>query len=99
LLPAAELLTTISISFIAGLNKYSSHITQPKSQGASQAMLYATGRHYTTAVQVLLHWTSVVSNNIYQCMYGYVQQCSCSAAAAAAAAAYAAIMIRDSNRL
>ena len=24
-------------------NKYSSHITQPKSQGASQAMLYATG--------------------------------------------------------
>jgi dihydroxy-acid dehydratase len=25
------------------LNKYSSHITQPKSQGASQAMLYATG--------------------------------------------------------
>jgi dihydroxy-acid dehydratase len=27
----------------AGLNKYSSNITQPKSQGASQAMLYATG--------------------------------------------------------
>ena len=26
-----------------GLNKYSSKITQPKSQGASQAMLYATG--------------------------------------------------------
>ena len=25
------------------LNKYSSKITQPKSQGASQAMLYATG--------------------------------------------------------
>jgi hypothetical protein len=25
------------------LNKYSAHITQPKSQGASQAMLYATG--------------------------------------------------------
>mmetsp|Transcript_4140 Transcript_4140/g.26160 ORF Transcript_4140/g.26160 Transcript_4140/m.26160 type:complete len:582 (-) Transcript_4140:452-2197(-) len=25
------------------LNKYSSHVTQPKSQGASQAMLYATG--------------------------------------------------------
>jgi dihydroxy-acid dehydratase len=25
------------------LNKFSSHITQPKSQGASQAMLYATG--------------------------------------------------------
>src|SRR5580698_8452181 len=25
------------------LNKYSSHITQPKSHGASQAMLYATG--------------------------------------------------------
>lgn len=27
----------------AKLNKYSSRITQPKSQGASQAMLYATG--------------------------------------------------------
>ncbi|WP_442507601.1 dihydroxy-acid dehydratase [Novipirellula sp. SH528] len=27
----------------APLNKYSQHITQPKSQGASQAMLYATG--------------------------------------------------------
>lgn len=27
----------------AGLNKYSGQITQPKSQGASQAMLYATG--------------------------------------------------------
>lgn len=26
-----------------GLNKYSSRITQPKSQGASQAMLFATG--------------------------------------------------------
>jgi dihydroxy-acid dehydratase len=26
-----------------GLNKYSARITQPKSQGASQAMLYATG--------------------------------------------------------
>ena len=25
------------------LNKYSAHVTQPKSQGASQAMLYATG--------------------------------------------------------
>src|SRR5688572_19287965 len=25
------------------LNKFSSHITQPKSQGASQAMLYGTG--------------------------------------------------------
>ncbi|MEM6979517.1 MAG: dihydroxy-acid dehydratase, partial [Planctomycetota bacterium] len=25
------------------LNQYSRHITQPKSQGASQAMLYATG--------------------------------------------------------
>src|SRR5687768_6373534 len=25
------------------LNKYSSHITQPRSQGASQAMLYGTG--------------------------------------------------------
>jgi dihydroxy-acid dehydratase len=28
---------------LAGLNKYSSTITQPKKQGASQAMLYATG--------------------------------------------------------
>lgn len=27
----------------SGLNKYSSRITQPKSQGASQAMLYGTG--------------------------------------------------------
>ena len=26
-----------------GMNKYSARITQPKSQGASQAMLYATG--------------------------------------------------------
>ena len=31
------------IRMTAPLNKYSSHITQPKSQGASQAMLYATG--------------------------------------------------------
>src|SRR6516162_802381 len=30
-------------SMTAQLNKYSSRITQPKSQGASQAMLYATG--------------------------------------------------------
>ena len=28
---------------MTGLNKYSSRITQPRSQGASQAMLYATG--------------------------------------------------------
>src|SRR5437016_6201495 len=28
---------------MASLNKYSSHITQPKSQGASQAMLFGTG--------------------------------------------------------
>ena len=27
----------------AGLNKFSSRVTQPKSQGASQAMLYGTG--------------------------------------------------------
>src|SRR5438552_2987781 len=27
----------------AGLNKYSARVTQPKSQGASQAMLYGTG--------------------------------------------------------
>lgn len=34
--------------FFSGLNKYSSHITQPKSQGASQAMLYATGEQQDT---------------------------------------------------
>ena len=28
---------------MTGLNKFSSRITQPRSQGASQAMLYATG--------------------------------------------------------
>src|SRR5262245_48942588 len=28
---------------MAQLNKFSSRVTQPKSQGASQAMLYATG--------------------------------------------------------
>ncbi|MFO0011193.1 MAG: dihydroxy-acid dehydratase [Planctomycetota bacterium] len=28
---------------MTSINRYSSHITQPKSQGASQAMLYATG--------------------------------------------------------
>ena len=28
------------------LNKYSARITQPKSQGASQAMLYGTGLTY-----------------------------------------------------
>src|SRR3990170_1620552 len=28
---------------MSNLNKYSAHVTQPKSQGASQAMLYATG--------------------------------------------------------
>src|SRR5882724_13342356 len=28
---------------MTNLNKYSSHITQPKSQGASQAMLFGTG--------------------------------------------------------
>ncbi len=31
------------LPYITGLNKYSARITQPKSQGASQAMLYATG--------------------------------------------------------
>ena len=31
------------IAFASGLNKFSARITQPKSQGASQAMLYATG--------------------------------------------------------
>ena len=28
---------------MSDLNKYSAHITQPRSQGASQAMLYGTG--------------------------------------------------------
>ena len=32
-----------SVEVPKGLNKYSSKVTQPKSQGASQAMLYATG--------------------------------------------------------
>jgi dihydroxy-acid dehydratase len=31
------------MSFMPDLNKYSSRVTQPKSQGASQAMLFATG--------------------------------------------------------
>src|SRR5580698_4776578 len=35
--------TLIVMSKSTKLNKYSSQITQPKSQGASQAMLYATG--------------------------------------------------------
>ncbi len=34
---------TISCLMTSPINKYSSRITQPKSQGASQAMLYATG--------------------------------------------------------
>jgi len=34
---------TISCLMTSSINKYSSRITQPKSQGASQAMLYATG--------------------------------------------------------
>ena len=45
--PVQEVLEEGSKSFKgdvpAGLNKYSGQITQPKSQGASQAMLYATG--------------------------------------------------------
>lgn len=32
-----------NVALTAGLNKYSARITQPKYQGASQAMLYATG--------------------------------------------------------
>ena len=28
---------------MSSMNRYSSRVTQPKSQGASQAMLYATG--------------------------------------------------------
>jgi hypothetical protein len=45
--PVQEVLEEGSKSFKGdvppGLNKYSGQITQPKSQGASQAMLYATG--------------------------------------------------------
>ena len=45
--PVREVLEEGSSSFggdiPAGLNKFSGKITQPKSQGASQAMLYATG--------------------------------------------------------
>lgn len=41
------------LAAVAGLNKYSSRITQPKSQGASQAMLYATGEA-AAALQVPL---------------------------------------------
>ena len=45
--PVQEVLEGGSAGFAGevppGLNKYSGHITQPKSQGASQAMLYATG--------------------------------------------------------
>lgn len=34
---------TKGVEVPAGLNKFSKRITQPKSQGASQAMLYGTG--------------------------------------------------------
>ncbi|GLC45185.1 hypothetical protein PLESTB_000426600 [Pleodorina starrii] len=40
---ASEKASSAAPAVPAGLNKYSSRITQPKSQGASQAMLYATG--------------------------------------------------------
>lgn len=36
-------MTDSNSSSVSNLNRYSSKITQPKSQGASQAMLYATG--------------------------------------------------------
>eukprot|EP00899_Mesostigma_viride_P010689 jgi/Mesvir1/19621/Mv09913-RA.1 len=46
-LPSAVARSSVRVSAAAnnmdGLNKYSGRITQPKSQGASQAMLYATG--------------------------------------------------------
>jgi dihydroxy-acid dehydratase len=43
--PRSPLLTYSPLTYSppAMLNKFSSHITQPKSQGASQAMLYGTG--------------------------------------------------------
>lgn len=39
----AEHMSYTKPSVPKGLNKFSSQVTQPKSQGASQAMLYATG--------------------------------------------------------
>ena len=41
--PNSPLVFVIMSGMTRQLNKYSSKITQPKSQGASQAMLYATG--------------------------------------------------------
>ena len=38
------------------LNKYSSRITQPKSQGASQAMLYGTGLSEEDMERLLGEW-------------------------------------------
>ena len=40
---AASVVAVAEPASSTGMNKYSSRITQPKSQGASQAMLYATG--------------------------------------------------------
>lgn len=41
--PEAPGIDAAQSTSMEGLNKYSKRITQPKSQGASQAMLYATG--------------------------------------------------------
>ena len=45
-----------------GLNRYSSRVTQPKAQGASQAMLYATGLSeedmHKPQVRIILHSTA-----------------------------------------
>lgn len=43
IMPIFDTYKLMCVIMTAGLNKYSSRITQPKSQGASQAMLYATG--------------------------------------------------------
>lgn len=60
----------------AGLNKYSSRITQPKSQGASQAMLYATGEILVTLwVAYLLLWGSL--GPLPPTETGYVEPGSC----------------------
>ena len=41
--PLEEMVQASEETSVKGLNKISRTITQPKSQGASQAMLYATG--------------------------------------------------------
>lgn len=52
---------------VAGLNKYSSHITQPKSQGASQAMLYATGEQQQQQYELRKQGTHGSNSNVLRC--------------------------------